>query len=45
MINYKFNEGQLIDEFKKYVDSTYPVITLKTVTFKPPSSFSIADMV
>jgi hypothetical protein len=23
MINYKYNEGELIDEFKKYIDSTY----------------------
>lgn len=23
MIDYKFNEGELIDEFKKYVDFTY----------------------
>jgi hypothetical protein len=23
MINYKFNEGNLIDEFQEYIDSTY----------------------
>lgn len=23
MINYKFNEGELIAEFQKYIDSTY----------------------
>ena len=23
MIDYKYNEGQLIDEFRKYIDETY----------------------
>jgi hypothetical protein len=23
MMNYKFNEGELIDEFREYIDSTY----------------------
>lgn len=23
MINYKYNEGELIEQFKKYIDSTY----------------------
>ena len=23
MINYKFNEGELISEFKNYIDATY----------------------